>query len=34
MDWARPEHVVVEYIGTAKPGTKAGTVICTSFNAG
>jgi hypothetical protein len=32
--WASPEHVQVEYIGTAKPGTKAGTVICASFNAG
>lgn len=32
--WASSEHVTVEYIGTAKPGTKAGTVICASFNAG
>jgi hypothetical protein len=32
--WVAPEHVDVEYIGTAKPGTKAGTVICASFNAG
>jgi hypothetical protein len=32
--WADPEHVTAEYIGTAKPGTKAGTVICASFNAG
>jgi hypothetical protein len=32
--WASPEHVEVEYIGTAKPGTKAGTVICASYNAG
>lgn len=34
MNWASPEHVDVTYIGTAKPGTKAGTVICASFNAG
>jgi hypothetical protein len=32
--WAKPKHVAVEDIGTAKTGTKAGTVICASFNAG
>lgn len=32
--WASPEHVDVEYVGTAKPGTKAGAAICASFNAG
>lgn len=32
--WAKPKHVIAEYIGTAKPGTKAGEVICASFNAG
>lgn len=34
-EWARsPEAVNVEYIGTAKRGTKAGAVICASYNAG
>ena len=33
-DWAnRLENIKVEYIGRAKPNTKAG-VICASFNAG
>lgn len=32
--WTSPEHVAVEYIGAAKPGTKAGEVVCASFNAG
>jgi hypothetical protein len=32
--WVSPEGVQVECLGTAKPGTKAGTVICASFNAG
>jgi len=29
-----PDRVVVTLIGTAVDGTKAGTVICASFNAG
>lgn len=33
-DWASPDNVKVEYLGMAKPGTKDGTVICASFNAG
>lgn len=32
--WAAPEHVKVEYVGTAKVGTKSGTIICSSYNAG
>jgi hypothetical protein len=32
--WADSKDVRAEYIGTAKPGTKAGTVICASYNAG
>ncbi len=33
--WASsPAKVTAEYIGEAKPGTPAGTVICSSFNAG
>ena len=31
--WCSPEHVKVEYIGTAKPGTKPGIIVA-SFNAG
>lgn len=31
--WIPKEEVVVELIGTAKPGTKPG-VVCASFNAG
>lgn len=32
--WAHsPEDVLVEYIGTAAPGSKVG-VVCASFNAG
>jgi hypothetical protein len=31
--WCAPEHIKVDYIGTAKPGTEAG-VILASFNAG
>jgi len=31
--WVRPEDVLVEYIGKAKRGTKAG-VVCASFHAG
>ena len=31
--WASPDKVRVEYLGTAKPGTKRG-VICASFNTG
>jgi hypothetical protein len=31
--WASPTHVKVEYLGDAKPRTKAG-VICSSFHAG
>lgn len=29
-----PENVTAEPIGVAKPSIKAGTVICSSFNAG
>ena len=32
--WVDPVDVKVNYIGTAKPGTVAGTVICASFFAG
>lgn len=32
--WVKPSDVKAVLIGTAKPGTKAGTVICASFNAG
>lgn len=32
--WTKPEHVEVEYLGKAKAGLKAGTIVCASFNAG
>jgi hypothetical protein len=32
--WASPEHVKATLIGTAIRGTKAGDIICASFNAG
>ena len=31
--WVKPNRVVVEYLGMAKRGTKAG-VVCASFHAG
>ena len=33
-DWAPYSRVEAEVVGTAAPGLKAGTVICSSFNAG
>lgn len=32
--WASPEYVTATLIGTAVKGTKAGELICASFNAG
>ena len=31
--WAKPEHIVVEYLGEAKEGTVRGEIL-SSFNAG
>ncbi len=32
--WASPEHVTATLIGCAVEGTKAGAIICASYNAG
>jgi hypothetical protein len=33
-EWAPAEKVSVEYLGDAREGAQAGTVVCASFNAG